>query len=370
MKKIKLLFVIGTRPEAIKLAPVIHECLNKFSIKVCLTAQHRGLLDEMITFFEIPIESDLNLMQHNQSLLSLSSKAILKLEALFYKEQPDYVIVQGDTSTAFIAAYTATMLNIKVAHIEAGLRSGDKTAPFPEEINRLLVSKLATLHFAPTQAAKNNLIDENIINNVYVVGNTVLDALLYTKKKVNQDTNKYRNQFEKLGLSQDKKTILVTTHRRENFGLPILNICSAIIQLATKHPEVQFLVTVHPNPNVKDVLTQKLSNKKGIILSAPLSYPSLIWLLQRVECVISDSGGIQEEAPTFSKHVFVLRDTTERQEGIESGVSTLVGTETDKIFNNVDSFLKKKQNTTYHNPYGDGLSSLRIAKIISNEASK
>lgn len=367
----KSLFIFGTRPEAIKLAPLIIEFKNKFphSTYVCVTAQHRGLLDQALDFFEIKPDFDLNLMQPNQSLNSLTSNLLSNLDPIVKEINPDIVFVQGDTTSVFCGALNAFYNNNKIAHIEAGLRSNDKHSPFPEEINRQLTSKLSDFHFTPTQTASENLIKENITQHIYEVGNTVIDALLIAKDKVSSNDAFYKNHFNKIDFS--KKLILLTCHRRESFGDGIVNIFKAIIQIATQRQDIEFIYPVHPNPNVKKVAEEMLSNFSNIKLIEPLDYPYLIWLLTKVEFVLTDSGGIQEEAPTLGKPVLVLRDVTERTEGIEAGTAKLIGTETNIIIENCNLLLDNE--TIYNsmanasNPYGDGYTSKRILSILCEQ---
>lgn len=366
----KLLFVFGTRPEAIKMAPVIHEVKNyadKFEAKICLTGQHKEMLQQVMDFFQLKEDYNLHLMKPNQTLFDITADALRALETTLTEFNPDLVLVQGDTTTAFTSALAAFYKKIKIAHIEAGLRSFDKYSPYPEEINRKIAGILTDFHFAPTIKAKQNLENENIHKNIFVVGNTVIDALLWGVEKVRNDES-YMKYFNYLNLTQ--KIILITGHRRESFGKPFENICDAIAELATHYRDVQFVYPVHLNPNVQNIVHQKLSGYKNIFLIQPLSYPHLIWLMDRSYFVITDSGGIQEEAPTLGKPVLVMRDVTEREEGIAAGTALLVGTskeritqESKKLFEDAEAYERMSKAV---NPYGTGDTSKQIAEILLN----
>ena len=368
----KILFILGTRPEAIKLAPLIIKFRldKKYETKVCITAQHREMLDHVLSFFEIIPDYDLNLMKHNQTLPELTANAFKEINLILLDFKPECVFVQGDTTTAFVGALAAYYNKIKVAHVEAGLRSGNKYAPFPEEINRKLISQIADYHFAPTELSLNNLHEENITTNVFNVGNTVIDALLLALNKIkSSNKNDYSNKFSFLDFS--KKIILLTVHRRENFGAPFIQIIEAIKELAAKYKDdVQFIYPVHLNPNIKIPVDEHLSNIKNVFLIEPLQYSDLVWLMFKSYMVLTDSGGIQEEAPSFGKPVLVLRDVTERPEGITAGVSKLVGTYKNNIINEVELLIKdssyyEKMSKTI-NPYGDGTTSDNIIKTFKN----
>ncbi len=365
----KTLFIFGTRPEAIKLAPLIIHFKKQFPIStfVCVSAQHRELLDQVLNFFEIKPDFDLNLMKPNQSLNELTANIITSLTPVINEIKPDLVFVQGDTTTVFAGALCAFYNQTKVVHVEAGLRSGNRYSPFPEEINRQLTSKLSDYHFTPTALASLNLKNEGITEHVYEVGNTVIDALLVAKEKVSHDSKKYEDYFENLDLN--KKLILVTCHRRESFGEGIKNIFSAVKEIALSHPEVEFVYPVHPNPNVKLQAETILSNINNVKLVEPLEYPHLVWLLTKVYLVLTDSGGLQEEAPTFGKPVLVLREVTERVEGIEAGTAKLVGNKKETIMNELNNLLndsmKYNKMANAVNPYGDGFTSERIFNILT-----
>lgn len=367
----KILFIFGTRPEAIKLAPLINEFKvksSKFKVKVCVTSQHKEMLEQVIKFFNIPVDYDLHIMEPNQTLFKITSKIVERIEKVLDDFTPDLVFIQGDASSAFLGALAAFYKKIKIAHIEAGLRSYNKYAPFPEEINRVLISHIADYHFAPTIQAKENLNKEGITKNVWVVGNTVIDALFLTLKKIKKDVEKYKKFFEFVNF--DKKIILVTGHRRESFGEPFKQICLALKELAESFKdEIEIVYPVHLNPNVRKPVFEILKGLKNVHLIEPLSYPYLVWLLNKSYFVLTDSGGIQEEAPSLGKPVLVMRDVTERIEGIKAGTAKLVGTKKEGIFNAAKELLLNRQlyqkMAKAKNPYGDGKSSKRIVKIIS-----
>jgi UDP-N-acetylglucosamine 2-epimerase (non-hydrolysing) len=364
----KILFVYGTRPEAIKLAPLIKEFENKdyYQVKICVTAQHREMMDQVNTFFDIKPHFDLNIMTPGQDLFTITAAVLVKIKNILDDYNPDIVFVQGDTSTVFSAALAAFYKNIKVAHVEAGLRTENRYSPFPEEMNRRLTSVLANYHFAPTEEAKANLARENIIDNVYVVGNTVIDALLMAQKKINDsDQSELEKYFEFLDFS--KKIILVTGHRRENFGEPFEEICQALRQIAANN-DAQIVYPVHLNPNVREPVLRLLSGLKNVFLIEPLDYPRLVWLLEKCYLVLTDSGGIQEEAPSMRKPVLVMREVTERAEGVRAGVAILVGAERRRIIENTQRLLDDdalyQSMAKGNNPYGDGNASKKIEQIL------
>ncbi len=364
-----ILFIFGTRPEAIKLAPVIKEFINdkSFKVKVCNTAQHRKMLDEVLCFFNIKPDYDLNIMKKNQTLFNITSKVLTELGRILNSVQPDLIFTQGDTTTAFAATLAGFYHKIKIAHIEAGLRSFNKYSPFPEEINRVLTGHIADIHFAPTKQAVENLKKENIKQQVFKVGNTVIDTLFFGLKLIKQNENKYKNFFNFLNFN--KKIILVTGHRRENFGKDFGNICRALKEIASNHKNtVEIVYPIHLNPNVQKPVKQILGKIKNIYLIKPLEYSYLLYLMDKSYMILTDSGGVQEEAPSLNKPVLVLRDVTERIEGIRNGTAKLVGTdktkiiqETDKLLTNHKIYQKMKKTM---NPYGDGQTSGRIKKII------
>lgn len=365
----KILFIFGTRPEAIKMAPLIAACKQQpqvWDCKVCITGQHKEMLQQVLDFFKIEADFDLALMKHNQTLFDITADALKGLQGILSTEKPDIVVVQGDTTTAFVGALAAFYLKIKVAHIEAGLRSGDKLSPFPEEVNRKLVGVVADYHFAPTPKAAQNLRLEQITNNVFVTGNTVIDALLWGVSIV-KDNPAYAAKFS--FLDPTKKVILVTGHRRESFGSPFENICTAIAYIADKYKdEVEIVYPVHLNPQVQEPVNRLLTGINNIHLIAPLDYPHLLWILAKSYIVLTDSGGIQEEAPSLGKPVLVMRDVTERIEGIEAGTAELVGTDAILIINRMEALLTDatlyQQMSTANNPYGDGNSASVILDIL------
>lgn len=368
----KILVCFGTRPEAIKMCSLIHILKeSSFDIKVCVTAQHREMLDQVLDFFEIIPDYDLNIMKPNQSLNELSSRIFSKVDAVLTEAKPDLVLVHGDTTTSSICAWAAFHLGIKVGHVEAGLRTYNKQAPFPEEINRQITARLADFHFAPTKTSESNLLNEKILpENIIVTGNTVIDSLLWTVSKLE---NKYSNpKIEELKSKVDfsKKVILVTGHRRENFGDGFLNICKALAHIATNN-DVEIVFPVHLNPNVQEPVIGLLSQYKNIHLFDPLDYPSFVWMMQNSYIIISDSGGVQEEAPSLGKPVLVMRETTERPEAVEAGTIALVGTsfemisqKTLELLNN--SRIYDKMSKSY-NPYGDGNANQRIVEFIKKQ---
>lgn len=365
----KLLFILGTRPDAIKLSPVIKTAKAKKNIKVftCITAQHREMLDQVIRFFNIKPDFDLDLMSKNQKLADFTSLAIKKINNVILKVKPDWVIVQGDTNTTFLGALCAYYNRIKIAHVEAGLRTYRKYAPFPEEINRVMTTHLADLHFAPTLKAKDALLKENVPRNkIVITGNTGIDALLLTLRKIKDSRIKNQKELSKINFS--KKVLLITGHRRESFGKPFMNICLALKEIAKKFPELELVYPVHLNPNVKRPVRKILSNIVNIHLIEPLEYPSFIWLMKQSYIILTDSGGIQEEAPSLKKPVLVMRDVSERPEGIKLGIAKLVGTNKNRIISSMTNLLCKKnaykKMIATYNPYGDGLASRKIIKTI------
>ena len=368
----RVMFIYGTRPEAIKMAPLVREFQknnDKYETIVCLTGQHRQMLDQINEFFEIKGDYDLNLMKPNQDLFDIMSRCLTGLKDVVYKVKPDLIFVQGDTTTVLAGALAAYFCKIPVAHLEAGLRSGDKYAPYPEEINRILTGHIATYHFAPTDRAVTNLKLENITKNVYKVGNTVIDALhlgLDLIKK--QGEKEYKEFFNYINFN--RRIVLVTGHRRENFGDGFNNMCKAIAYLADNN-DIEIVYPMHLNPNVREPVMTYLSNRKNVHLIEPLDYPYLIWIMEKSFFVLTDSGGIQEEAPALGKPVLVMRDVTERQEGVEVGTAKLVGTnfdvivrEASKLLNDSDEYNRMANAI---NPYGDGTTSNKILDILNGE---
>lgn len=362
-----ILLCFGTRPEAIKMVPLYHELKKgKFNVKVCVTAQHREMLDQVLDFFEMVPDYDLNLMQANQTLNSLSATILSKMDAVFQEAKPDLVLVHGDTTTSSMVALAAFHLGIKVGHVEAGLRTYNKLAPFPEEVNRQITSRISDIHFTPTKQATQNLLNEGIdANNIIETGNTVIDALLWTVNKIDK-TNYSHPEIELLKnkILLDKKIVLVTGHRRESFGQGFENLCEALLTIA-KREDVTVVYPVHLNPNVKDIVFEKLANKDNIILIPPASYPAFVWLMQQSFLIVTDSGGIQEEAPSLGKPVVVTRTVSERPEGVTAGFSTLVGTDAIKIIDAIHDILDTF--TGFENPinpYGNGDASKRMVDFL------
>ncbi len=365
------LIIFGTRPEAIKMAPLVKEFKkhSSFETKVCVTAQHREMLDQVLDFFEIIPDYDLDLMKANQNLYSLTADIITELKPILEDFKPNYVYVHGDTSTSTIAALAAFYAGAKICHIEAGLRTNNKWSPFPEEMNRQLTGRLADYHFAPTQQSYNNLIAENInAENIIITGNTVIDALMESAKKV-QNLKSNEIDYLKSIINKGKKIILVTGHRRENHGQGFVNICEALKDIAYANDEVQIIYPVHLNPNVKKVVHEILSDISNINLIEPLSYPAFVWLMTQSYLIITDSGGVQEEAPSLGKPVLVMRNTTERPEAVASGTVILVGTDKDIIVKETNSLLHDSQRyesmSKLHNPYGNGNASKKIVEFIN-----
>jgi len=369
----KNLIIFGTRPEAIKMAPLVREFLknNKdFETRVCITAQHREMLDQVLSFFEIVPDYDLDLMKPNQNLYSLTADIITGLKPILEDFKPDYVYVHGDTTTTMASSIAAFYSGAQVCHIEAGLRTFNKRSPFPEEINRSIAGRISDFHFSPTTTSKTNLIKENIKEGqILVTGNTVIDALAYSSKKVissNYNDDEIKALKSKLDLN--KKIILVTGHRRENHGQGFINICASLRIIAEKNPDVEIVYPVHLNPNVQKPVYELLSDLDNVKLIDPLSYPSFVWLMTKSYLIITDSGGVQEEAPSLGKPVLVMRNTTERPEAVEAGTVVLVGTNVDKIVTETQTLLDSKDlydsMSMLHNPYGDGTASEQIVKFI------
>ena len=369
-KLTSLLFVIGTRPEAIKLAPLIIEFQkekDRFTTAVCVTAQHRTMLDQVLEAFSIVPDYDLNLMREDQSLFDISSRALQAFDEVFTEVQPDILFIQGDTTTTLMGAMAGYYKKIKIAHIEAGLRSGDKYSPYPEEINRILVGHIADYHFAPTQTAVSNLRKENIIHNVWEVGNTVIDAMNVVLDSIQNDENDRYLQFFK-DIDFNHRILLATGHRRENFNEPLENVCKALEYLVEHIQDIEVVYPVHFNPNVRKTVFKILGEKERIHLIDPLGYPEMVWLMNQSTLILTDSGGIQEEAPSLGKPVLVMRNVTERNEGLEAGTARLVGTNREKIIESVTALLSDENEyramSAAVNPYGDGKSCLRIVGHI------
>lgn len=374
MKK-RILIVFGTRPEAIKMAPLIKEFekhANYFETKVCITAQHREMLDQVLSFFDIEPHYDLDLMKPNQNLYSLTGDILLNLKPILENYKPDYVFVHGDTTTTMAASLAGFYSGAKICHIEAGLRTFDMQSPFPEEMNRCVTGVVSHFHFAPTKTSRDNLLKENKRDkHIIVTGNTVIDALLYSVKKVNAK-NYSDKEIESLkkDISKDKRIILVTGHRRENHGQGFINICQALKEIALKYQDCEIIYPVHLNPNVQKPVYELLAGIDNVKLISPLSYPAFVWLMEKSYLIITDSGGVQEEAPSLGKPVLVMRNNTERPEAVEAGTVYLVGTDTKKIVAQTEVLLENKNTyermSKLHNPYGDGKACKRIVNYLKN----
>ena len=372
----KVLVVFGTRPEAIKMAPLVKllSADSFFDTKVCITAQHRQMLDSVLSVFDIQPDYDLNIMKAGQSLTELNSRMMLALEEVLVDCKPDIVLVHGDTSTTLSTAMAAFYQKIAVGHVEAGLRTYDIYSPWPEEANRQLTSVIAKWHFCPTETSAQHLLQEHINqHNICITGNTVIDALFYVKAQLEQNAalqQEMRAHFNMLDLN--KKRVLITGHRRENFGTGFENICQAIKALAERYPEVEFVYPVHMNPNVMQPVYQYLDGVENIKLIEPQEYVQFIWLMQHSHIILTDSGGIQEEAPSLGIPVLVMRDTTERQEAVEAGTVKLVGTSKELIIQETAALLDNaelhQQMSLAHNPYGDGLACQRIIEHLKQFA--
>ena len=366
----KILLIFGTRPEAIKMAPLVKEFQNYsevFETKVCVTAQHREMLDQVLDFFDIKVDYDLDLMKPGQNLYELTANIVKSLKPVLDNFKPDYVFVHGDTTTTMAGSIASFYSGAKVCHVEAGLRTNNKLSPFPEEINRQITSRICDYHFAPTETSKSNLLKENISkNSILVTGNTVIDALIKSVDKINKYPSELvQNLSRKIG---DQEVVLVTGHRRENHGSGFERICSALKKIAIDNADRLVSYPVHLNPKVQEPVNRILSGVSNIILIEPLAYQDFIWLMNRSKIIITDSGGVQEEAPSLGKPVLVMRDTTERPEAVDAGTVLLVGTNEDLIvssaldlLNNNEKFEKMSK---LHNPYGDGLASKRIVDFI------
>lgn len=368
----KNLIIFGTRPEAIKMAPLVKAFQeeNSFQTKVCVTAQHREMLDQVLVFFDIHPDFDLDLMRKDQNLYTLTAEIIVGLKEVMDDFRPDYVYVHGDTTTTMASSIAAFYAGAKVCHVEAGLRTQNKRSPFPEEINRQLTGRIADYHFAPTEAARKNLILENIHDqNIIVTGNTVIDSLLFSSNKVESIEDEDIVYLKNI-LDRSKKIILVTGHRRENHGQGFINICDALKELALSNPDIQIIYPVHPNPNVSKPVHEILSGIANIYLISPLSYPAFVWLMNKSYLIITDSGGVQEEAPSLGKPVLVLRDTTERPEAVEAGTVILVGTDKNKIVKETRDLLtnnaRYRKMSELHNPYGNGKACHKIVSFIKD----
>ena len=369
----KVLTVFGTRPEAIKMAPLVHALAadDRFEAKSCVTAQHREMLDQVLELFELTPEYDLNIMQHGQTLNEVTSKILLGLKPILNDFKPDVVLVHGDTATTLASALAAYYEQIAVGHVEAGLRTGNIYSPWPEEGNRKLTGSLTKYHFAPTDTSKQNLLQESYAaDDIFVTGNTVIDALFWVTKKLEQDTALATDLAAQFPfLDKSKKLILVTGHRRESFGGGFERICESLAQTAKAHPNCQILYPVHLNPNVQEPVNRLLKGVDNIVLIEPQQYLPFVYLMNRAHIILTDSGGIQEEAPSLGKPVLVMRDTTERPEAISAGTVKLVGTSVKKITTELNQLLTSDHAynamSHAHNPYGDGKACQRILDVLA-----
>ncbi|WP_300027177.1 non-hydrolyzing UDP-N-acetylglucosamine 2-epimerase [uncultured Maribacter sp.] len=374
MKK-KNLIIFGTRPEAIKMAPLVKEFQRNndfFETRVCITAQHREMLDQVLSFFEITPDYDMDLMKPNQNLYTLTSDIITGLKPIIEEFKPDYVYVHGDTTTTMASSIAAFYSGANVCHVEAGLRTFNMRSPFPEEMNRSVTGVISNIHFSPTETSKNNLIKENKSkNSILVTGNTVIDALQFSVDKVNS-VNFDDTEISRLKeiIDSDKKLILVTGHRRENHGQGFINICEALKEIAITNSDTQVIYPVHLNPNVQKPVYELLAEIENVNLIAPLSYPAFVWLMNQSYLIITDSGGVQEEAPSLGKPVLVMRNTTERPEAVDAGTVILVGTDKNRIVEETNKLLNNQSAydgmSKLHNPYGDGKACKRIVEYIQN----
>lgn len=378
----KILIVFGTRPEAIKMAPLVKAFENHqeaFDVKVCVTAQHREMLDQVLSLFEITPNFDLNIMKPGQDLYDVTANVMLGMRNVLEEFKPDIVLVHGDTTTTSATSLAAFYQKIPVGHVEAGLRTHNLYSPWPEEANRQITGVLAHYHFAPTVTSQNNLIRESKdINEIVVTGNTVIDALFLALEKINQNSElkeEIRTHLLNAGYrhEENKKIVLVTGHRRENFGQGFINICESLKKLAIDNPEIDIIYPVHLNPNVQEPVKRLLSEINNVYLIEPLQYQSFIYLMSQSYFIITDSGGVQEEAPSLGKPVLVMRDTTERPEAVEAGTVKLVGTNPEQIITQAQALLESEEAyqvmSQAHNPYGDGKASERIIEFLAKELS-
>ncbi|WP_273049446.1 UDP-N-acetylglucosamine 2-epimerase (non-hydrolyzing) [Pseudoalteromonas sp.] len=369
---IKVLSIFGTRPEAIKMAPLVKalKLADGIEAKVCVTAQHREMLDQVLDLFEITPEYDLDIMKPGQSLYDVTTNILLGLKPILEEFKPDLILVHGDTSTTLSASLAAFYQQIPVGHVEAGLRTGNLASPWPEEGNRKLTGAITKLHFAPTDTSEQNLLNEGVnADDIIVTGNTVIDALLQVVDKVKTDETLIQTLQAKFPeLDESKKLILVTGHRRESFGGGFERICEALAEIATAHPEAQVLYPMHLNPNVREPVNRILKNVKNVQLIEPQDYLPFVYLMSKAHIIVTDSGGVQEEAPSLGKPVLVMRDTTERPEAVAAGTVKLVGTDKNRIINEVKNLLTNQADyetmSRAHNPYGDGKACERIISKI------
>ena len=370
---LKVLTIFGTRPEAIKMAMLCRKLSETKGIdhRVCVTGQHRQMLDQVLDFFEIKPDFDLDIMQAGQDLTDITCAVLKGLKELFKSYSPDIILVHGDTTTCMAAGLAAFYAGIKIGHVEAGLRTGNLQSPFPEEANRVLVSKLADLNFSATEINRQNLLSEGISEDkIFVTGNTVIDSLLFAKDKVNSFSEEVSDPCVRDIFENHSRIILVTGHRRENLGKGFTNICRAFKEIALNHPEVEIVYPVHLNPKVQKPVREILGNIKNVHLISPLSYPDFVYAMKHSYFIVTDSGGVQEEAPGLGKPVLVMRDTTERPEAVEAGTAKLVGADFDKIRNGIESLLTDENEyakmAKAHNPYGDGKAVERIVRSLKS----
>lgn len=371
----KVLTVFGTRPEAIKMAPLVHKLAesNLIESRVCVTAQHREMLDQVLKLFEITPDYDLNIMKPGQDLYDVTTKILTDIKAVIAEFKPDIVLVHGDTSTTFSTALAAFYQQVKVGHVEAGLRTGNIYSPWPEEANRKLTGAITQFHFAPTASSEANLLKENTpASSIYVTGNTVIDALLWVKQKLDNNDelrSAFTSQFS--FIDPNKKLVLVTGHRRESFGDGFERICSALATIAKQRPDVQIVYPMHMNPNVREPVNRLLSGLDNVFLIEPQDYLPFVYLMNQSYLIITDSGGVQEEAPSIGKPVLVMRDTTERPEAVDAGTVILVGTDEQRIVEQtillLDNDAKYNAMSQAHNPYGDGQACQRIVQTLEEE---
>jgi UDP-N-acetylglucosamine 2-epimerase (non-hydrolysing) len=374
MNKKRILTVFGTRPEAIKMAPLVHALAvdQRFEAKVCVTAQHREMLDQVLELFEITPDYDLDLMKAGQTLNEVTARILLELKPVLEEFKPDVVLVHGDTATTFAASLSAYYEQVSVGHVEAGLRTGNVYSPWPEEGNRKLTGALAKYHFAPTETSQQNLLDENYAQeDIVVTGNTVIDSLLMVKEKIDNDVDLNSTLAASFPMLDDnKKLILVTGHRRESFGGGFERICEALVLTAKRYPNAQILYPMHLNPNVREPVNRILKGINNIYLIEPQQYLPFIYLMTRAHIILTDSGGIQEEAPSLGKPVLVMRDTTERPEAVEAGTVKLVGTDVEVMTAAINELMDNEQAykamSFAHNPYGDGKACQSICDILAS----
>jgi UDP-N-acetylglucosamine 2-epimerase (non-hydrolysing) len=369
MSRLRALLIFGTRPEAIKMAPVVRECRarpDEIETIVCLSGQHREMLGQVTDYFQLEADEDLRLMQPDQTLADLTSRCIVGVDALIQKHRPHCVVAQGDTTTVMATSLVAFYRRVPLVHVEAGLRTGNLLAPWPEELNRRVTSIVTALHCAPTPRAAQNLVDEKVNpTTVHVTGNTVIDALLWA---VDQERAKDAQWRSKYAMLDDRRMVLITGHRRENFGQGFRNICESVVQLADQFPKVEFVYPVHLNPNVRQPVFQILGEHGNIHLTEPAPYSEFVWLMDRSTIILTDSGGVQEEAPSLKKPILVMRETTERPEAMDAGAVELVGTSKERIVERISTLLEDPVEYARHqideNPYGDGMAAERIVDLM------